>query len=343
MNNDVLVEIRDLHVNFHTFDGVVRALAGVNLELHRGDVLGLVGETGCGKTMTALSIPHLIPCPPGEIAQGEVLFGGKSVLDMADGELRRLRATRMAMIFQDPTTNLNPVFTIEEQMVDAILSKDEAPATMAMAPLARWLPSNRQRRREARRVAVDALRMVGIPDPEQRISSYPHEFSGGMKQRVLIAMAIVGRPDLLIADEPTTALDVSIQAQILRLIQDLVHELDLTVLLITHNLGVVARVCNKAAVMYAGRVVEQGPIRSIFKEPRHPYTLGLLQAVPTRSKEKGELQGIAGSIPSLVNPPAGCRFHPRCPHAMPRCALEPPPAMRPAGRDHSVACHLYEA
>jgi peptide/nickel transport system ATP-binding protein len=342
MNDNVLVAIRDLHVNFHTFDGIVRALAGVDLELRRGDVLGLVGETGCGKTMTALSIPHLIPCPPGEIARGEVLFDGRNVLDMSNGELRRLRATRMAMIFQDPTTNLNPVFTIEEQMVDAILSKDEAPATMAMAPFTKWLPSSRQRRREARRMAIEALHMVGIPDPERRISNYPHEFSGGMKQRVLIAMAIVGRPELLIADEPTTALDVSIQAQILRLIQDLVRELDLTVLLITHNLGVVARVCNKAAVMYAGRVVEQGPVRSIFKEPRHPYTRGLLQAVPTRGKGKGELQGIAGSIPSLVHPPAGCRFHPRCAYAMPHCAHEPPPVMRTIGRDHHVACHLYD-
>ncbi|MCS7221462.1 MAG: ABC transporter ATP-binding protein [Anaerolineae bacterium] len=342
MDEDVLVSIRDLHVNFHTFDGVVRALAGVNLELRRGDVLGLVGETGCGKTMTALSIPHLIPCPPGEIAQGEVLFDGKNVLAMSNGELRRLRATRMAMIFQDPTTNLNPVFTIEEQMVDAILSKAEAPATMAMAPFAKWLPSNRQRRREARRIAVEALRRVGIPDPERRIASYPHEFSGGMRQRVLIAMAIAGRPELLIADEPTTALDVSIQAQILRLIQDLVRELDLTVLLITHNLGVVAKVCNKAAVMYAGRVVEQGPVRSIFKEPCHPYTRGLLRAVPRRDKGKGELQGIAGSIPSLINPPVGCRFHPRCPHAMPQCAFEPPPVMRLVGHAHYVACHLYD-
>jgi oligopeptide/dipeptide ABC transporter ATP-binding protein len=212
-----------------------------------------------------------------------------------------------------------------------------------MAPFAKWLPSNRRCRREARRRAIDALRTVGIPDPERRIFSYPHEFSGGMKQRVLIATAIVGCPELLIADEPTTALDVSIQAQILRLIQELVRELDLTVLLITHNLGVVAKVCNKAAVMYAGRVVEQGPLRSIFKESRHPYTLGLLRAVPTRGQGKGQLQVIPGSIPSLVNPPAGCCFHPRCPRAMPQCADDPPPVMRPVGRDHGMACHLYDA
>lgn len=341
MRSDPLVQIRDLRLNFNTFDGVAKVLAGVDLELHRGDVLGLVGETGCGKTMTALSIPRLIPCPPGEIVAGQVLFAGEDVLAKTEAEMQMLRARRMAMIFQDPTTNLNPVFTIEEQMVDAILSKDGYRDTLGYSPFANWMPSVRERRRQARRRAIEMLRRVGIPQPEMRIHNYPHEFSGGMKQRVLIAMAIAGQPDLLIADEPTTALDVSIQAQILRLIRDLVRELDLTVLLITHNLGVVAQVCHKVAVMYAGRVVEQGDVRQIFRQPQHPYTVGLLQALPTRDRQKGELAGISGSIPNFIDPPLGCRFHPRCPHAMPHCREEPPPPVLMLQDGRKVACHLY--
>lgn len=341
MQPDPLVQIRDLRLNFTTFDGVSKVLAGVDLELHRGDVLGLVGETGCGKTMTALSIPRLIPCPPGEIAAGQVLFDGEDILTRPDAEMRELRARRMAMIFQDPTTNLNPVFTIEEQMVDAILSKDGYRASLGYSPFAGWLPSVRERRRQARQRAIEMLGRVGIPQPEQRIYSYPHEFSGGMKQRVLIAMAVAGQPDLLIADEPTTALDVSIQAQILRLIRGLVAELNLTVLLITHNLGVIAQVCDKVAVMYAGRVIEQGDVRRIFRKPQHPYTVGLLQALPTRERKKGELMGIRGSIPNFIDPPLGCRFHPRCPHTMSECREEPPPRMTSVEKRHQVACHLH--
>ncbi len=335
-----LVAIRDLRLNFHTFEGVARTLVGVDLTLRRGDVLGLVGETGCGKTMTALSIPRLIPCPPGEIVAGQVLFDGQDVLAKSETEMQELRARRMALIFQDPTTNLNPVFTIEEQMVDAILSKQGIRSLWSYTPVARLLPTAREQRRQARQVAVEMLRRVGIPQPERRIHSYPHEFSGGMKQRVLIAMAVAGRPDLLIADEPTTALDVSIQAQILRLFKGLVREYRLTVLLITHNLGVVARTCNRVAVMYAGRVVEEGDVRSIFKNPQHPYTQGLLRALPTREHRKGELEGIPGSIPSPLAPPSGCRFHPRCPHALAVCPEKPPP-MLPMGPNHRVACYLY--
>jgi oligopeptide/dipeptide ABC transporter ATP-binding protein len=348
MQTETLVQIQNLRLNFNTFEGVARTLVGVNLALGRGDVLGLVGETGCGKTMTALSIPRLIPCPPGEIVDGQVWFAGEDVLTKTNAEMQALRARRMAMIFQDPTTNLNPVFTIEEQMVDAILSKHGHRSSLDYSPIAGFLPSARERRRQARRQAVEMLSRVGIPNPERRIHSYPHEFSGGMKQRVLIAMAVAGQPDLLIADEPTTALDVSIQAQILRLFRRLVKELHLTVLLITHNLGVVAQVCNKVAVMYAGRVIEQGEVRRIFRQPRHPYTVGLLGALPTRAHKKGELVGIKGSIPSLINPPLGCRFHPRCPQAMPACCQEPPPPMiqlseMPSGvqDQHQVACHLY--
>ncbi len=335
-----LVAIRDLRLNFHTFEGVARTLVGVDLTLHRGDVLGLVGETGCGKTMTALSIPRLIPCPPGEIVGGQVLFDGQDVLAKSEAEMQLLRAQRMALIFQDPTTNLNPVFTIQEQMVDAILSKQGIRSIWGYTPLARLIPTAREQRRQAHRHAVEMLRRVGIPQPERRIFSYPHEFSGGMKQRVLIAMAVAGRPDLLIADEPTTALDVSIQAQILRLFKSLVQEYHLTVLLITHNLGVVARTCNRVAVMYAGRVVEEGSVRRIFKAPQHPYTQGLLRALPTREHRKGELEGIPGSIPSPIDPPPGCRFHPRCPHTMDVCREKPPPVI-PVEPDHRVACYLY--
>lgn len=339
--SELLVQIRDLRLNFSTFDGVAKVLAGVNLELHRGDVLGLVGETGCGKTMTALSIPRLIPTPPGEIVAGQVLFDGENILTKPDAEMRELRARRMAMIFQDPTTNLNPVFTIGEQMVDAILSKDGYRSSLGYSSMAGWLPSVKARRRQARQRAIEMLDRVGISQPEHRIDSYPHEFSGGMKQRVLIAMAIAGQPDLLIADEPTTALDVSIQAQILRLVRELVAEFNLTVLLITHNLGVIAQVCDKVAVMYAGRVIEQGEVHQIFQEPQHPYTTGLLQAVPTRERKKGELIGIGGTIPDFIDPPLGCRFYPRCPHVMSHCREDPPPPMvRLEGR-HSVACHLY--
>ncbi|MBI3733120.1 MAG: ABC transporter ATP-binding protein [Chloroflexi bacterium] len=337
-----LVKIRDLRLNFNTFDGVSKVLAGVNLTVEKGDVLGLVGETGCGKTMTALSIPRLIPCPPGEIVGGEILFEGEDVLAKSEDEMRELRASRIAMIFQDPTTNLNPVFTIEEQMIDAILCRMGEQSALGLTPFSRWQGSVREKRTEARHKAVEMLKRVGISQVEDRIGSYPHEFSGGMRQRVLIAMAMAGQPHLLIADEPTTALDVSIQAQILRLVKELVDEFHLSVLLITHNLGVVAKICNKVAVMYAGRVVETGTIREIFKAPKHPYTVGLLNAIPTRASRRGELQGIPGSIPNLLSPPAGCRFHPRCAHAMPQCAADPAPGMIPLTRTHQVVCHLFD-
>ena len=305
-------------------------------------MLGLVGETGCGKTMTALSIPRLIPCPPGQIVGGQVRFEGEDVLAKSEAEMQQLRAARIAMIFQDPTTNLNPVFTIEEQMVDAALCRLGEQWALGLTPFSRWQGSVREKRRQARQKAVEMLKRVGIAQAEQRIHSYPHEFSGGMKQRVLIAMAMAGQPHLLIADEPTTALDVSIQAQILRLMKELVDEYHLSVLLITHNLGVVAKICNKVAVMYAGRVVETGTLREIFKAPKHPYTVGLLNAIPTRERQRGELQGIAGAIPNLLDPPAGCRFHPRCPHVLAQCRQEPAPAVIPLTRTHQVACHLYD-
>jgi peptide/nickel transport system ATP-binding protein len=335
----MLLDIRNLHLEFQTFDGTSKILVGVNLQLQRGDILALVGETGCGKSMTALSIPRLISMPPGKITQGQVLFEGEDLLQKPRSEMRKFRAKHLGMIFQDPTTNLNPLFTIREQLVDAVLYQCHA-ADKVSGRWKNFLPSARQLRQDAHARAVELMQLVGIPDGKRRLEDYPHQFSGGMRQRVLIAMALAGSPDLLIADEPTTALDVTIQAQILRLMADLVKRLGLSVLLITHNLGVVAKTCEKAAVMYAGRVVEQAPVRELFLNPKHPYTQGLLQAVPTKHTNRGELAGIPGSLPDLANPPTGCRFHPRCPHATEICRQQVPPTIT-VGPEHSTSCHLY--
>lgn len=334
-----LLNIEDLHLEFHTYDGVVKVLAGVNLRMRRGDVLGLVGETGCGKSMTALSVPKLIPMPPGRITAGRVSFAGEDILSKSESAMEAFRARHLGMIFQDPVTNLNPLFTIREQLVDAVLYQ----RAQGQAVPGRWrgfMPSARQLRRDAQARAIELMRLTGIPDGDKRIHDYPHQFSGGMRQRVLIAMALAGDPDLLIADEPTTALDVTIQAQILRLIRSLVKQLGLTVLLITHNLGVVARSCERVAVMYAGRVIEEAPVRELFKNPKHPYTRGLIAAVPQKDISRGGLEGIPGSIPNLIDPPSGCRFHPRCPHVMAACSGTAPPTVS-VGQQHSAACYLY--
>lgn len=334
-----LVEIRNLYAEMVTFDGVSKVLNGVSLSINQGDLLGLVGETGCGKSVTAMTIPRLVPQPPARYPQGEVLFRGEDVLKKSGEALREMRSRHIGVVFQDPMTGLNPVFTIEQQMVDAILSRQNA--LSAKGFIRGWMPSNRERQRQALERAIQLLRRVGIPDPERRIHAYPHEYSGGMRQRVLIAMAISGRPDLLIADEPTTALDVSVQAQILRLIAELVREIGLTVLLITHNIGVVAQLCNRIAVMYAGNVVESGMIRDVLRAPKHPYTQGLLQAIPDETIGRGELVGVAGSVPSLLTPPPGCRFAPRCVHAVEKCNFAFP-ARREVGAGHEVSCVLYE-
>lgn len=334
-----LVEIRDLYAEMVTFDGVSKVLNGVNLTINKGDLVGLVGETGCGKSVTAMTIPRLVPQPPARYTSGEVLFMGENVLTKKGDSLREMRAQHIGIVFQDPMTGLNPVFTIEEQMVDAILSRrNELQATGFIQG---WMPSNRQIRKQAQERAIQLLRRVGIPEPERRIHAYPHEYSGGMRQRVLIAMAISGRPDLLIADEPTTALDVSVQAQILRLIAELVREIGLTVLLITHNIGVVAQLCNRIAVMYAGNVVESGATQDVLRSPKHPYTQGLLQAIPDENIARGELVGIAGSVPSLLSPPPGCRFAPRCDHAVDKCRVAFP-TTREVEPNHQVSCVLYE-
>jgi len=334
-----LVEIRDLYAEMVTFDGVSKVLNGVNLTINKGDLVGLVGETGCGKSVTAMTIPRLVPQPPARYPQGEVLFRGENVLTKKGDELREMRAQHIGVVFQDPMTGLNPVFTVEQQMVDAILSRQNQ--LQATGFIRGWMPSNRQHRIQAQERAIQLLRRVGIPEPEKRIHAYPHEYSGGMRQRVLIAMAISGRPELLIADEPTTALDVSVQAQILRLIAELVREIGLTVLLITHNIGVVAQLCNRIAVMYAGNVVESGLTKDVLQSPKHPYTQGLLQAIPDETIARGDLVGVAGSVPSLINPPPGCRFAPRCAHAIDKCSTRFPPAVKVAP-NHEVSCVLYE-
>ncbi len=330
-----LVQIKDLHLRFTSFDGMSHVLDGVNLTLFRGDVLGIVGETGCGKTMTALSIARLVP--GGELT-GEIWFGGENVLQKDGRDLQRFRAKRLGMVFQNPTTNLNPVFRISELLIDAVLAQAHDVPAWKLLPVGRQF--NRSLRREAREKALQLLDWVGIPDAAQRLRDYPHQFSGGQKQRLLIAMALAGDPDLLIADEPTTALDVAIQAQILRLIQRIVEERRVSVLLITHDMGVIAKICTRVAVMYGGVVVEEGPVEAIFQNPKHPYTQGLLKAIPTREIEQGRLEGIPGAPPSFLRPPTGCRFHPRCPKRLKHCHLHPP-ANAKVGPDHRVACYLY--
>jgi peptide/nickel transport system ATP-binding protein len=334
-----LLNIEDLHLEFHTYDGIAKVLAGVNLKVNRGDVVGLVGETGCGKSITALSVPRLIPMPPGKITSGRVTFDGQDILSKTESEMEAFRAQHLGMIFQDPVTNLNPLFTIREQLVDAVLYQQNYGQKVP----GRWkgfIPSVRQMRKDAHDRAVELMQLTGIPDGDKRIYEYPHQFSGGMRQRVLIAMALAGEPDLLIADEPTTALDVTIQAQILRLIRSLVKQLGLTVLLITHNLGVVARTCERVAVMYSGRVIEESPVRELFRNPKHPYTQGLIQAVPKKETGRGGLIGIPGMIPNLIDPPQGCRFHPRCDHAMDICHQQVPNTTI-IGEEHSTSCFLH--
>jgi oligopeptide/dipeptide ABC transporter ATP-binding protein len=332
---DTLVEIRGLKLEFSGFDGVSRVLDGVDLTLKRGEILGIVGETGSGKTMTALSIAHLVP---NGVLTGSVLFEGEEVLTKSGGALQRFRAQRLGMVFQDPTTNLNPVFSIGELLTDAVLVQKYGIPGWKLLPVGRWF--NRRQRQQAREEAIALLDRVGIPDAAHRMNSYAHQLSGGQKQRVLIAIALAGNPDLLIADEPTTALDVAMQAQILRLIQELVRERNMSAIVITHDLGVVARICDRITVMYGGIVAESGTVRDIFENPKHPYTKGLLEAIPTDQVERGMLRGIHGAPPSFLKPPTGCRFHPRCPARMSHCHLHPPAVAR-IGPTHETACYLY--
>src|ERR1051325_4746882 len=321
-----LLEVNNLRTHFPTRRGLVRAVDGVSFYLDRGELLGLVGESGCGKSMTALSVMRLI-APPGKIVEGEILFDGQDLLKLSDAEMRQMRGDDIAMIFQDPMTSLNPVFTVGEQIAEALR-------------LHRNLS-----RKEARKAAVAAMREVAIPDPELRADDYPHQLSGGMRQRVMIAMALACDPKVLIADEPTTALDVTIQAQILELLDNLRKTRELAVLLITHDLGVVAEVADRVAVMYTGKIVEESPVAELFARPKHPYTEGLLRSVPKLTEKhvaKAErLQTIEGTVPKPTNLPEGCHFAPRCTHRMPRCTEGDLPLYQLEG-GVSVRCVLYD-
>jgi oligopeptide/dipeptide ABC transporter ATP-binding protein len=322
-----LLEVKDLQTHFRTRAGVVRAVDGVSFTLERGELLGLVGESGCGKSVTALSVMRLV-APPGKIVAGEIKFDGEDLMRAPESRLREIRGDDIAMIFQDPMTSLNPVYTVGEQIAEALRLH------------------RRMNRNQAKEAAVEAMKEVAIPDPGRRADDYPHQLSGGMRQRVMIAMALACDPKLLIADEPTTALDVTIQAQILELLNELRRTRELGVLLITHDLGVVAEVADRVAVMYTGRIVEESPVKELFARPKHPYTEGLLRSVPKLSAsdvQKAErLQSIEGTVPKLTQLPPGCHFAPRCPHRMPRCTKGERIPFYPLEGGVQVRCVLYD-
>jgi peptide/nickel transport system ATP-binding protein len=321
---DRLLEVTDLRTWFRTDAGVAKAVDGVSFHVDAGEVLGIVGESGCGKSVTSLSIMQLIPQPPGELLAGSsIRFKGEELVGARDSRLRDLRGNDIAMIFQEPMTSLNPVYTVGDQIGEALRLH------------------RRIRKGEARERSIEMLRLVGIPSPEARVDEYPHQLSGGQRQRVMIAMALSCDPELLIADEPTTALDVTIQAQILELLAELRERLGMAVILITHDLGVVAEVCDRVVVMYAGQVVEHGTVEQIFREPRHPYTEGLLQAVPRLGVKQDELAVIPGTVPSPTAWPIGCRFHDRCPYGWDLCVREEPPLMQTqVDPNHTARCWL---
>ncbi|MBW1689977.1 MAG: ABC transporter ATP-binding protein [Deltaproteobacteria bacterium] len=320
---DLLLQIRGLKTYFYTEEGVVRAVDGVDLTIGKEEVLGLVGESGCGKTVTAKSILRLIPEPPGKILGGEILFDEMDLLRLSNERLRNeIRGNKISMIFQDPMTSLNPVYTVGNQTSET------------------FRHHRKMNKKEAHVESIAMLGRVGIPSPETMVREYPHRYSGGMRQRVMIAMALACNPSLLIADEPTTALDVTIQAQILELMKALRKDFHASILLITHNLGVVAEMADYVSVMYAGNEVESCSAETFFDQPMHPYSVGLLTSFPGMSSKKGRLTSIPGTIPDMVHPPSGCRFHPRCMKAMPVCRKDLPP-MFDISADHKVRCWLY--
>lgn len=341
-NGEPLLRIENLVVDFITFEGTARVLNGINLDLHQGDVLGLVGESGCGKTVTTMAITRLISSPPAKVVTGKALFNGRDLLSLSKKEINDIRSREIAMVFQDPSSNLNPISSIGRQVTDTILCRMGRGSVLKLSPLGTLLPGARKDRKAARDKGIKLLEKVGIENPVDLFSLYPFQLSGGMKQRTLIAMALGGDPSLLIADEPTTDLDVSIQAQVLRLIKELVRELRLSVLYITHDLGVVSQLCNRVAVMYAGNIVEYGEVGPVLFSPKHPYSVGLMNATPRSSREQGRLQSIPGTVPSLYNPPSGCRFHTRCAFVKPECKVGSVPDTVNISENHQVACHLYD-
>ncbi|OYU47387.1 MAG: methionine ABC transporter ATP-binding protein [Rhizobiales bacterium PAR1] len=332
MTQAPVISVRNLVVEFATRRGILRAIDGVSFDIMPGEVLGVVGESGAGKSVTGSAIIGLIE-PPGRIAGGEILLHGKRIDNLPAEEMRRIRGRKIAMIFQDPLTSLNPLYRVGEQLIETIQTHTDLSASAARAR------------------AIDLLAEVGIPAPERRIDGYPHEFSGGMRQRVVIALALSAEPDFIVADEPTTALDVSVQAQIIQLIKKLCRERGTAVMLVTHDMGVIAETADRVAVMYAGRVAEIGPVRDVVKHPLHPYAKGLMGAIPTLEAEAERLVQIPGSMPRLTNIPKGCAFNPRCERVMDRCRIERPEPSDPKGDlssgaaimpGHRVACHLYD-
>ena len=324
MTRKVLLDVKGLETTFFTDDGAVKAVDSIDFHVHEGEVLGIVGESGCGKSVTSLSIMRLIPSPPGKITAGEVLLDGKDLVNLSDKEMRSIRGKDVAMIFQEPMTSLNPLFTIGNQLIEAIRIHNKS-----------WS------KKQATKRAIEMMKLVGLPRAEELIHEYPHQLSGGMRQRVMIAMALVCDPKVLIADEPTTALDVTIQAQILKLMRDLNERLNTAILLITHDLGVVAETCERVIVMYAGQVVEEAPVREIFKNPQHPYTKGLIQSVPDMRFKKDSLYSIPGNVPKPGTIKEGCRFAPRCEYATERCMKETPSLYRTSDV-HQARCFLVE-
>jgi peptide/nickel transport system ATP-binding protein len=319
-----LLEIRGLKTYFETDDGVVQAVDGVDLIIARGETVGVVGESGCGKSVTAMSVLKLIPMPPGRIVGGQVLWRGRDLLVLPAADMRRIRSKEIAIVFQEPMTSLNPVYTVGAQIAEVVRLHEGLG------------------RRAALERTVEMLRLVQIPNPERRVHDYPHQFSGGMRQRVMIAMALSCDPALLIADEPTTALDVTIQAQILELLQDMKSRFGMAIMLITHAMGVVAETAQRVVVMYAGKVIEEAAVEQLFGNPRHPYTQGLIRSIPRidmAAAGRSRLEAIPGVVPSLIDPPLGCRFESRCPYAMAICREASPP-LREIEPGHKVACVL---
>lgn len=318
----MLLKVKDLKTYFYTRDGIVKSVDGVDFSVEKGKILGIVGESGCGKSVTSLSILQLIDSPPGKIVGGEIIFEDEDLLDYTEEQMRKIRGNKISMIFQEPMTSLNPVFTVGVQIEEAIINHQGVS------------------KQDARKKAIEMLKLVKIPGAEDIINQYPHKLSGGMRQRIMIAMALSCNPKLLIADEPTTALDVTIQAQVLELIKELKNKLDTGVMLITHDLGVIADMADNIIVMYAGKVVEDGTPIDIFKNSKHPYTVGLMKSKPNILKKLDKLYSIKGSVPNPLNRPRGCAFHPRCEKKLPIC-LEKAPELIEVSKNHKVRCWLY--
>ena len=319
-----LLDIRGLKTHFRTDDGWVQAVDGVDIAIGRGETVGVVGESGCGKTVTAMSVLKLIPMPPGRIVEGQILWQGRDLVPLDSDGMRSVRSKEIAIVFQEPMTSLNPVYTVGDQIAEVLRLHEGLNKKAALDR------------------TIEMLRLVHIPNAERRVRDYPHQFSGGMRQRIAIAVALACRPKLLIADEPTTALDVTIQAQILELMQELKERLGMSIMLITHAMGVVAEMAQRVVVMYAGKVVEEAPVKELFARPRHPYTQGLIRSIPRIDRnrhERGKLELIPGAVPKLISPPEGCRFAPRCKYAMDICRVQTPP-LREMAPGHKAACHL---